>query len=176
MSSFRAYFVNAGRLVARILGLQRMIPGEIERGVRGLADDSELIFQSFAPRQSGRLARGIRAIVSGKHAIITAFARTPTTGYDYVGVTRFGHRQARIRPRSDRRPASVSATGRPRATGGRASLRFTMGGRVLYRKSVRGFRPKGDWAELARPNIEAAADDAAREIGERVAVRWGSPS
>lgn len=172
MAKFNARFADARRLIYSILGIRYRIPGEIEKAVGGVADDAELIFQAFAPRASGRLARGIRAIKAGKVALVFVRARDPRTGYDYVAVTRFGHRRSRIRPRSDRAPASVVATGSGRATGGQAALRFTMGGRVLYRRSVRGFKPRGDWAEKAEPQIQVILGDAASELGQDIAVKW----
>lgn len=169
----KATWYSLKRFIQQLLGVRRAIPDELDRFVRGVADDSELIFRAFAPRESGRLHRGIRAIVQGNVALVQAHARNPRTGYDYVRVTRIGHFTARITPRADRRPASVVETQNPRQRGGQAALRFTAGGQVLYRRSVRGFKPASDWASDAMPQIQMVASDAAEDAGRRIVTRFG---
>lgn len=140
--------------------------------MRGVGEDAELIFQAHALYQSGRMARGIKSEVQPNQVVVTAVARDPQTGYDYVGVTRFGHRKAYIEPRADRARATVMLTGSRRGTvrRGNASLRFVIGGRVLYRRRVRGFHPAVDWAETAMPQVNQAAEHAMKTLGHRIVV------
>jgi hypothetical protein len=135
--------------------------------IRGLGQEAELVFMAHARKSTGRMARAIKAHMRGNTVEITVFARNPLTGYDYVGVTRFGHRMEFITP-TVRSRATVLATGRRRAHGRRAALRFVVGGRVVYAKRVRGFKPASDWAEDAMPEIKDSADRAMRRIGKRI--------
>lgn len=147
-------------------------PNDLDRilleEMRGVGQDAELAFAAHARHKSGRMARNVKAHVVGRNVEVTVFAQDPLTGYDYVGVTRFGHKVEFITPRADRRPASVLATGRRRQTGHRAMLRFVINGRVFYRSRVRGFHPDHDWAEDAMPEIQASADRAMVRIGQRI--------
>lgn len=118
-------------------------------------------FKQAAPSRSGRLKRGIHATIDGE---VISDARA-IQGYSYTGVTRFGHKPGsgpdpdRIYPKGDRFAASVIANRGQRATGGKAALAFSIGGRLIFRKSVRRYHPKSDWADeglrLAQPVVRA---------------------
>lgn len=147
-------------------------PEELDRilqeELRHLGDDAELVFAAHARKRTGRMARNIKAHANGRTIEVTVFAADPKTGFDYVAVTRFGHKVARIYPRTRAR-ATVVATGRARGRGRSAALRFVApDGRVLYRKSVKGFRPTYDWAERAFPEVQRSADRAMQRIGRRI--------
>ena len=151
-----------------VLGRMRARLGpQLDRELDALGEDAEMIFAAFAPSKSGRLARGIVATRAGRMVVVRSTARDPSSGYEYTGVTRFGHRAAYIYPKA-RRSASVVATRGERARGRRAALRFTLGGRVVYASRVRGYRPASDWATDALPAVEQAADAAAGRLGRRV--------
>lgn len=120
-----------------------------------VAQEAEVIFGAFALKRTGRMMRGIKTVRQGSDILVTITARNPTTGYDYVGVTRFGHK-GMILPKA-RAPAVVLATGKSRKRGQTAMLRFMYHGRVVYARSTRGFHPSSDWAARALPTIEVEA-------------------
>lgn len=141
---------EAGRAASELRRMSEKMPGEMQRTMVFLGEVTEPIYAQVAPRRTGRLARGIRATTVGLVMVVRAVARNPETGYDYVGVTRFGHRVSRIYARSAQ------------------ALRFTVGGQLLLRKSVRGYHPASDWAERGHRAADQAAEIAARRFGERV--------
>jgi len=170
---------GAGRQAANARSVARTIDDAMNESVRNVADDAELIYQSAAPRRSHRLARGIKARVVGDQAVVSATAVDPESGFDYVNVTRFGHRKRVIypvtkagKPRKARK-ATRGAGGQFSARGGGA-LAFQSLGRQWILSSVRGFRPKGDWVELALPEVTAAADTELDRTGNEIAVKWSS--
>ena len=147
-------------------------PEDLDKALRetieGVGEDAELIFAAHAPTRTHRLARSVRARWVGSQLVVTASARDPQTGFDYTAVSRFGHRVAFIEPRADRGAATVLATGRARATGGRAALRFVIGGRVFFRRRVKGYKPATDWRDEAMPAVEAVTETAMRTLGQRI--------
>ena len=139
-----------------------------------VAHRAEVVYAAHAPHATGRLGRGIKTVPFGGQFLVIAEAKNPTSGYDYVAVTRFGHKQARIYPRADRRKASVVATGNKRRKGGGAALAFRVGGvggvggKMIFRRSVKGFHPTSDWATDAGPEINQESELVARELGHRI--------
>jgi hypothetical protein len=147
-------------------------PNELDRvlfdAIRGVGDDAELAFAAHARHASGRMARGVKAHTRGQVVEVVVFARNPIGGYDYVGVTRFGHKTEFITPRADRHVAYVIDTKRKRQRGRRATLRFVIGGRVFYRQKVKAFHPDHDWAEDAMPQVRDSADRAMQRIKRKI--------
>jgi hypothetical protein len=86
---------------------------------------------------------------------LEAHARNSESGYDYVGVTRFGHRTARI---------SAKNAG---------ALAVQIGGRTIIRKSVRGYHPAGDWASGVTGEVQKLVEVAGARAGGRIAARVG---
>lgn len=143
---------NANRISPTLVKLRRHIDVTEARVNREAHDESIRIFAEYAP---GRIADGIEARGHGADVEIYAYAKDPESGYDYVGVSRLGHKKAIIKPRRDRSAATVLATGRPRK-GGRskkATLRVPMKGDFIYRRQIKGYRPKVDWAEVAQADV-----------------------
>lgn len=62
-----------------------------------------------------------------------------------AGWIEYGTRPHVIRPKPDRAPASVTASGKPRKTGDAARLRFYVGGRVVYARLVHHPGTKGQF-------------------------------
>lgn len=179
----------------RMLLYIHAVPNELAREVQRLTDDAVMIFQSYAPSgPSGRLGRGIRAtsaqgrssasgrFETGRQFVITATARS-REGYDYVGVTRFGHRQRFIRPSLDRQPQSVIDTRKPKRRFGhgetpadrRPALRIPSrtGGKPLYRNVVRGVVKTHDWAEAGQRAVDKELDLAAKRLAHNLTRRFG---
>lgn len=147
---FRVDTSRARWLAARLQAAAAGLLFPLHRELDALGRDVERIFAAHAPVKSGRLRRGVVSTRAGRMVVVRATARNPQTGYDYVGVTRFGHRKAWIYPRQAR------------------ALRFVIGGRVIYAKRVRGYKPATDWRDEAMPAVRAAADAAAVRLGRRV--------
>jgi hypothetical protein len=126
-------------------GVIKEFRGDISRGMTrdlrrfgdNLAPRLEDLYRSAAPVRSGRLRRSIQAkVIRGAHGgnmMITVGATLSRgrTGFNYLNVTRFGHRRLRIYPK--RKKAL-----RVRGVGPRAS--------------VRGFRPRSDWTTKVMPS------------------------
>lgn len=119
---------------------------ETADAVHDLGQDSELILAAHALHRSGRMARNITAKGYGLNVMVTVEARDPETGFDYVAVTRFGHRVARIYPT---RAQALRTPWGPRA-------------------SVSGFHPATDWRDDALPAIEAQAEVVVGRLGQRI--------
>lgn len=131
----------------------RIVARETRNAVEDLGEDSELVFAAHALRKSGRMARSIAATgLTGDgnpSLVVTAEAKNPETGFDYVGVTRFGHRVSRIYPKQAK------------------ALRTPWGPRM----SVRGFRPATDWRDDALPAVRELTRLAGARISRRLEAR-----
>ena len=134
-----------------------------------IAEDAEIIYAAHALKRTGRMARGIHAHVGGfgGKSVFVSISAKASDGFDYVGVTRFGHR-GMIVPRADRGPASVVPTKRDRQVGHLAALRFMYKGRVTYARSTKGFHPTTDWVDKATPEIQASARATMRALAREL--------
>lgn len=125
-----------------LAGVRRRLARTTQSTPSQAARDVVPVYRRVAPKRSGRLAAQIHAQDNEVLSTVRSAA-----GYPYTGVTRFGHRPAvpdRIDPKRGR------------------ALRFTIGGRVVYRASVRRYHPAVDWATRGLPDAERIATD-----------RWG---
>ena len=75
-------------------------------------------------------------------------------GYDYVGVTRFGHRAEYIFPENF----------------GAFRLNF-IGGFWTYAAYVKGYKPEFDWAEEALETTRAIARDRGHNLSQRLSIK-----
>lgn len=148
------------------------VRGETEHAMRRMRDAGEEILAFHAPFESGRLAEGIRGVIRGRQVLVfTARAVDPDSGFDYVAVTRFGHRVERIYPgqkaRSVTSPVAVTSRGTRRIApvGGAKVLNTKLG----FFGSVKGYRPARDWVERGVDEIEDLAGREAEVIGRGVA-------
>lgn len=124
------------------------------------------ILRAHAPVRTGNLKAGIGIVDKkrGNYQVIGvdlgATARRPnkvqgpSRPFDYVAITRFGHKVAVIYPKQLREDASVVSTKRSRKKGRRGRLAIPVGGGLIFRSSVKGYRPKSDWVADAGPDIE----------------------
>jgi hypothetical protein len=156
------------------------LPGDTLEAQRELGRRSEIAFGAHVPVKSGRALRGIGSGLLGAVVTVTDYARNPQSGYDYIGVTRWGH--GKIEPKHRGFGAQVIATKRRR--GGEtlthgydsfqspSALRFSVGGSVVYAKYVREWRPASDWAEDALPEVQAQAQIVASRLGHRIEARF----
>jgi len=114
----------------------RQIVAVLSQHTRRSGEVARVAISAAAPRDTGRLARSFtveraREAGTGRFAAGWQIAGGAVRGgFAYLDTTRFGHRQAIIRPRRGRY-LKVYAQGRQRG--------FT------YRRQVRGYRPGRDW-------------------------------
>lgn len=152
-------------------------PADLDRillqEMKGLGVDAELAFAAHARHKTGRMARNVKAHVVGQHVDVVVHAKNPISNFDYVAVTRFGHKVEFIEPRKDRYHAYVIDTKRKRLNGNdsRSALRFVINGRVMYRHRVKGFKPDHDWAEDAIPEIERSTERAMRRVKQKIELQ-----
>ncbi len=183
--------VRSAEAEDRLLAFIPAVANELRDAVQDVADDAALIFASYAPKgRSGRLGRGIRVVsaqgrlssgrfATGRQFAIVASAKNKE-GFDYVGVSRFGHKQLFIRPSIDRKPASVVSTRKPRRRygelkkGERPALRIPArnGGPAIYRNVVRGVKRTHDWAETAQDAVNREMDARAEQLATTLARRF----
>lgn len=149
-ASVRGARRSGHKISAASRGLQTVLLDELAGEV---APNAVRITRQFAPHRSGRLDRGLQSRVRSHGGRITveilSTARSQE-GYDYLPVTRFGHRVAIIRPKRAK------------------ALRIPLASGVIFRKYVRGYRPKRDWAEAAFRAAEVELDRAAERLGRAV--------
>lgn len=119
-----------------------------------LAGRTTRIMAGVAPKDTGRLAREIHPEIINQGFTLISNVRSEA-GYSYTGVTRLGHRTAYIYPRKAK------------------ALRFTIGGRVIFAKRVRGYHPSRDWVEAGIPASEMEADRSSRRVGRRITAVIG---
>jgi hypothetical protein len=170
------------------------VPNELAAAVQQVADDAALILASYAPKgRTGAIGRGIRVLsaqgrlasgrfATGRQFVIYASARNQ--GYDYVGVSRFGHRVKFIRPSSDRQPQSVISTKRPKLRYGmktpsghraRPALRLPpkQGTHGIYRNVVRGIVRPVDWVQTAQAAVDRELNAQAKLLANNLERRFG---
>lgn len=122
-----------------------------------LAPRATEITRGFAPHRTGRLERGIQARVrsyGGRVSVEVLSTARSDEGFDYLPVTRFGHREAIIYPTHKKALAFL--------------VPGPSGGRVIVRKSVKGYHPAVDWVELAYRAMQQEMDRAAERLGRRI--------
>jgi hypothetical protein len=153
----------------RLMARSKVFPAEAHRllddTLQDVADVSQDLFVTAAPEKTGRLKRGIETTRTGSGISLRITAVDPKTGFDYVGVTRFGHKVRRIRPIEGRTPS-----GKRRFRSG--FLRFEYGGTVFFKRSVRGYKPKVDWVVAPRVETSNYARQAFRTFESEIARRW----
>lgn len=177
-SKFRAEVEDVNSLLRKVLDARTSMDRDLRRAVDELGDDAELIYASHALKNTGRMARGIRARRAGNLVLVEVHARNPQSGYDYVGVTRFGHKVARIYPRHAPKaekffPKVAKAFPLPgigfrRSIKGFAALKTPLG----FFRSVRGFHPASDWADRAWPQVVQVAHEKADALGLELVARF----
>jgi hypothetical protein len=157
---FRASVRGAGKLsraASRGAGrVDRFLRDEMDPGGTYAEDATDILWDA-APKDTQRLADSIHAgpadFATRIGATFFAEAIDPDTGYDYTGVTRFGHRVATIEPTRRRAIAYESGRG------------------PVVAAHVPGYDPGLDWVDLARADLDHAAGEASERVGRKVDTR-----
>jgi hypothetical protein len=147
--------VNARNAMGRFSRAEHVLDDIMREEIEDeFADEAENVLREHAPFLVGNLHKGIRARLT--EAIgFDVTARAERNDFDYVRVTRFGHRKAVIRPKT--------------ATALRFYSRYL--GRPVRVKQVKGHKPASDWVEDAHPPILALAHSHSRSIGHQIRAR-----
>jgi hypothetical protein len=155
-ASTKGYRRTAGKLSRTGREIQPLILAEF-RG--NLSSEVLDIAHAFAPEDSGRLQKELTAPVSSSGGTVRVNLRSPVkdpeSGYEYTGVTRFGHRKAFLTP--------VRAT--------RFQFYSSVAGRVISPARVRGYKPASDWVEDAEPEMVEAVEESGEELGRVIVTR-----
>lgn len=134
---------------------QRRGQDRINRAMRYLDAVAEPMFRAYAPVDTGELKGSIKSTLffRGNVVRLTVRANAKRQGFDYLDVTRYGHRVTLITPR---RGGALSVH-----IGGRRSV-------PVVRRSVRGYHPTHDWVDVAGRLLEPSVRSAERMMGRRV--------
>lgn len=161
MTKIRAELQGADFAAKHFLRAAAQLQGDLREAARDIGEEAELIYSSVSPKSTEgtpRLARGMSSEARGNLVLVRAHARDPESGYDYVGVTRFGHKLPRIHP--------TRVWGRSGPPYG-AALRTPRG----FFKSVPSYQPKGDWSRRAHPAILQTARRRVQKLGHDITVK-----
>lgn len=130
------------------------------REMRSSAPEVQAIFEDYAPydvqeRDDFHMQEHIEVVIATAGRIranVQVLARSPESGFDYLDVTRFGHR------------------GRLVAKRGRF-LKWSDGTDTHWARETAGHHPRSDWVEDAGPEVDVEADLVADRIGRVVYTR-----
>ena len=165
---------------------ERKIQDKVNRMMRYLQSATESEFDRAVPRDTGQLAKGLRASISFRGGIVRITMRSTGAdreGYNYLDVTRFGHRRVIIHPR---RAKFLKFVPGPRSTAGARQARdVPFKGRLIhvqgragrspiYRRWVYGVVRPRDWVETANEKMETrvrvVSNVLARDIARTVVI------
>lgn len=174
MPNFHAT-VSTAQAEKRLLALSEAVDKDIDSMTRSLADEAVFLFQAFAPKgKTGRLGRGIRVVAGQARAIasgrftsnltfaVIAEAKAPS-GYDYVGVTRFGTRTKDIRPTQGQKALQ------PRGL----TIKTRRGIKNVYWDHTTGVTVAHDWAQPAIAAMNRQVDKESAALARRIELRFG---
>jgi hypothetical protein len=166
--------VGAQGVLRKFVSATAGLHSDLQAAERELGRKAELAFAAYAPVKTGRLIRGISSFALGNGVTVKAEALNPESGYDYVGVTRFGHGVIRPKYRVQKKNAGIWLQERaPHLFIGKAgALRFTVGGKVVFAAYVNAWKPAMDWAEAALPEVETQAQAVASRLGAKIEARF----
>lgn len=153
-ATFKAKIIGAGRTAAKFRrGARAMSPVMFEE-LDDLAGRTTNVMKDVARYRSGAMSAQIHPeIIGGGFAVISDVASPE--GFHYTRITREGHNVAWIYPVTKK------------------ALAFSIGGRRIIARRVRGFKPDHDWVEDGMPEVEAEAARSAERIGRAIIARMG---
>lgn len=153
---------GAGPVAASFDRAQRRLQDSIITEFRYLGRVVNQAFADAAPRGSGRTADNVSARVffgQASEPRITVRTRSidPVSGYNYLDVTRYGHRSLAIVPR--RRRGLTIHGHRSEVTGD---------GPSVVRAHATGSRPASDWVQDAYRAVGLELDDAQHRLARGI--------
>lgn len=166
-SVYRVSLRGAGRRASEFSRLQRAIQDELVAELRQFGREGERLFRAAAPKDTRNLAGAIRAVPffrAIRPRVRVAVERLDghqgegRDGFDYLAVTRRGHRRSVIVPR-EARALKVHVEGHRNAQ------------IYEFRQAVRGSRPASDWVVDAAQRADRVAALAERRLARRIESR-----
>jgi hypothetical protein len=153
----RGKVTNADKIGADLQRGERVLDDILERALFEIGQVSVGVLRLAAPRgDTGQLARGIKWRRRGDKGVdVTINAVNRQTGFDYAGVTRFGHQVEYIYPTEGRKALRINS----RRIG------------ISYRAYVHGVKVSHDWVDDAWPAITVDLDAVMKELGREVELR-----
>lgn len=147
--------VERAGVVGAAFGRARgQLDSELENSISETAAAIKRTYRFWAPKREGTLQRGIGVRKSGRARVDIVVSATSESGYNYVAVTRFGHRVSVIEPKQN------------------LVLRLNLGhGFWAFAPRVKGYHPEFDWAEEAFFTAQAIAEQHAHALSTRLQVR-----
>jgi hypothetical protein len=149
-ATITARLEGARALGGRLEASARNLPVLLSQEMRGRLSASLVrVYAAVAPVRTGRL----RAAITGQARDRTLEIISPVKsdeGFSYTGATRFG--------RGPVRPVRAKA------------LRFQVGGRTVFSKFARAYRPSRDWAQTPLEAAKREVSQAGQRVG-RTALR-----
>lgn len=192
-SVFRVNVRGAGREARHFSRAARKLQDEIVAELRRFGAEAELLFRENASEDTGDLRdsivavayfKAIRPRVSIRVEPLRGHEGERRTAFDYLDVSRFGHRRSRIFPTTKRAlkvhimghrnphaaifRSSVRGFGHPSRQEVQAAAR--RGGREAVLQ-VRDAAKPVDWVSVAGEQAEKLSTDAAERLGRRIEAR-----
>lgn len=172
---YRVSVRGVGRVAAEFDRKQRALQDVLIAEVRQLGRRSTELLQEVAPRDTDDLHDAIEAIpyfrassprVSVRVAPLLGHQGDELDPYDYLDVTRRGHRSRRLRPVAAR-ALKVHIAGHRNP----AVFVFRSSVKGLQRGSQRDRPQTGDWVESAEPLLRREQEQSATRLGRQIRAR-----
>lgn len=169
---------GVARTSRRLTVREQEVQADINEVIRDLGRTADRIFSRNSP--STRIADGLVVVPSPSRVELVSTFREKTSGYDPLGVTRFGHRKKIIRPRADRAPSSVTVTRAKRgpnlSASGKQRTQTALffpdaDGDGIFRHFVKGQTRRTDWVADSRLELLPYIDAASERLGRKVVGR-----
>ena len=146
---------GVGKLARDFDRMERQTQDKINASMRRVEREALPVIRSAAPYDTGELQAGITSTIffRGQQVRVTFRADAMRKGFDYLAVTRFGHRQLRIYPRV-KKALTVPIRGRRSPT--------------TLRSSVRGSRPRKDWVVEAGKDADKVVSVETRRLSREI--------
>lgn len=165
-SKFLIRLEGANAAAARLGRARERLPTHVRAGIERAIEEGVVLYRDAAPEgKSGQLKDSIEGrwnrnsrVRSLGEGVIAADPVDPESGYHYIGVTRFGHRKAWIRPTRARMLVFPPSKG------------FVADGRggLFYRRRVKGYKPETDWAQAPGEEMVRVVARISQEIGDQI--------
>lgn len=182
-ATFRISAAGVSKTMRQLSAAEDHLQEQIEDTLDDLRRPIKSIFQEQSV--SNRVGDGLKIMPFGVAGTVgfqlVSTYRDPRTGFDPLGVTRFGHRKKYIVPREDRFRSSTIATKRPRGPEfighEQRSVQASVGpfrdrsGARMWRHKVKGQQRQVDWVDIAVQEVTPLITEASTRLGRRIRSR-----
>lgn len=153
-----ATVTGAGPVAARFSRVERDLQTRLNGLMRRVGRTSERILKRAAPKDTRALADSIRAVPYSRAGDINVSikAHAQRDGFNYLDITRFGHRRRVLTAKRKGRAMAV------RYAGHRAPEV------IAFAMRAEGYKPPVDWVEKGWPLINRAVSVEATRMGREI--------